>query len=261
MRFVTFNLRCDYQQDGANCFCYRQPMILRVIEREKPDVLCFQEVLPHMERWLKEHLSEYYLIGCGRGEDLDGEQGTIAFRKERYQLLAMSTFWLSETPTLPGSRYPDQSICPRTCTDAVLMDENSGFIFRVMNTHLDHEGEKARELGIRQILRQADTERFFSDAPLILAGDFNAAPDSMEMKPLLEHAGLTILTRDIGVTYHGYGCAEHPSQIDYIVLRGPLYCTGIRKWTDEENGVYLSDHYPVCAEIRWRMGNGKPGRS
>ncbi len=56
MRFVTFNLRCDYQQDGINCFCYRQPLILRAVAEEKPDVICFQEVLPHMADWLKESL-------------------------------------------------------------------------------------------------------------------------------------------------------------------------------------------------------------
>ena len=253
MKLVTFNIRYDTPGDGENCFCYRQPLILRAIAEKRPDILCFQEILPHVKSWLKDSLPDYYVVGCPRGEALDGEQGTIAFKKDRYQLLAMSTFWLSEAPTVPGSRYPDQSVCPRTCTDAVLMDENSGFVFRVMNTHLDHEGIKVRECGIRQILRHAATEPFFSNAPLILAGDFNAEPDSPEMKPLLEHSGLTILTRNIGVTYHGYGHAEHPTQIDYIVLQGPFYCIGIRKWTDEENGVYLSDHYPVCAEIRWDL--------
>ena len=44
MKFVTFNLRVDRPQDGNNAFVCRQSLILRVIGREKPDVICFQEV-------------------------------------------------------------------------------------------------------------------------------------------------------------------------------------------------------------------------
>ena len=251
MRFVTFNLRYDNPGDGKNCFCYRQPLILRTIGEEKPDVICFQEVLPHMADWLKVSLTDYYVIGCPRGEKLNGEQMSVAFRKADYQLLEMRTFWLSETPNIPGSRYPDQSDCPRTCTDAVLMEEKSGQVFRVMNTHLDHVGKGARERGLQQILRQAETEPFFSDAPVILAGDFNAEPDSDELAPLFERRDLFVATRGIGGTWHDFGRAEPPARIDYIVLMGKISCGNIRKWTREENGVYLSDHYPICADLSW----------
>ncbi len=252
MKIVTFNLRCDRQQDGDNCFIYRQPLILRAIERERPDVICFQEVLPHMAVWLKSSLGDYYMAGCGRSEKLDGEQLTVAFRKDGYQLLEMHTFWLSETPMTPGSRYPGQSSCPRTCTDAVLMEEESRRVFRVLNTHLDHVGLEARERGLSQILRHAEEARLFPHAPMILAGDFNAEPDSEEMRPLSAWEGLVNVTKNIGVTYHGYGKADDPEQIDYIVLKGALACRNVAKWTDKENGVFLSDHYPVCADIVWQ---------
>ena len=252
MKFVTFNLRCDHQQDGENCFICRQPLILRAIGREKPDVICFQEVMPHMSKWLKENLVDYYTVGCGRGERLDSEQMTVAFRKEAYQLLEMRTFWLSETPTVPGSRYPGQSSCPRTCTDAVLLEEATGHVLRVLNTHLDHVGKEARERGLAQILRHAEQVELFRGVPMILAGDFNAEPDSEEMGILKKHPELTDITRSVGATYHGYGKADPPEQIDYIVLGGALRCVRVTKWTDEEAGVFLSDHYPVCAEIEWQ---------
>ena len=263
MKFVTFNLRCDHQQDGINCFQYRQPLILRVIGEEKPDVLCFQEVLPHMAAWLRNSLTGYYVIGCGRGEKLDSEQMTIAFRKDGYQLLEMHTFWLSETPAVPGSRYPGQSSNTRICTEAVLMEGDGGQVFRVLNTHLDHVGKEARERGLAQILRYADEPGPFSHAPMILAGDFNAEPDDEEMALLRKDPSLTIVTENIGITYHGYGKGDPCSQIDYIVLRGAVQCAGVTKWTQEENGVYLSDHYPVCAQIVWqedREARHDPGR-
>ena len=47
LKLVTFNIRCDYDQDGANSFRFRKPVILKKLAEEKPDVICFQEVLPH----------------------------------------------------------------------------------------------------------------------------------------------------------------------------------------------------------------------
>ncbi len=251
MKIVTFNLRCDRSQDGDNCFVYRRPLILRAVEREKPDVICFQEVLPHMAAWLKDSLADYYAVGCGRGVKLDSEQMTVAFRKADYQLLEMRTFWLSETPSVPGSRYPGQSSCPRTFTAAVLMEEGTGRVFRVVNTHLDHVGKEARERGLKQILKWTEQTDMFRGIPLILAGDFNAGPDSEEMAALKAYPGLTDLTRSVGITFHGYYRGEMPEQIDYIVVSEPFRCLGVDKWTDEERGVYLSDHYPVCARLAW----------
>lgn len=254
MKIVTFNLRCDHGQDGDNCFVYRQPLILKAIGEEKPDVLCFQEVLPHMAQWLKESLPDYYVVGCGRGERLDGEQMSVAYRRDAYDLMRMNTFWLSETPTVPGSRYPEQSDCPRTCTEALLMEHGTGQVIRVLNTHLDHIGSLARERGLRQILAYADALSLFPDAPAVLVGDFNAEPGAFEMRALDDYPAWRCATRDIGITYHGYFRSEPPSQIDYIFLRGPVCCGGARKWEQAEQGVYLSDHYPVCAELTWEGG-------
>ena len=74
MKYVTFNIRCDFGQDGANNFIYRRPLILEKIRQEKPDIIGFQEVLPHVAAWLKENLTEYYIVGCGREKDLTGEK-------------------------------------------------------------------------------------------------------------------------------------------------------------------------------------------
>lgn len=34
MKFVTFNIRCDFGQDGANNFIYRRPLILEKSDRK-----------------------------------------------------------------------------------------------------------------------------------------------------------------------------------------------------------------------------------
>ena len=247
MKIVTFNIRCDYNQDEGNNFCFRKPLILEKLAQEKPDIICFQEVLPHVAVWLKEALTEYYVIGCGRMEDLEGEQVSIAYRKDRINLIQMETYWLSETPYEPASRYPDQSICPRVSTEAVFEEYAAKQVFRVVNTHLDHEGPAARRQGLEQILDKLNRAKLFPEAPVIITGDMNAEPDSPEMAVVKEYPYINV-TEGIGITYHGYMRSESPCSIDYIFTKG-FACRSIEKWTDERDGVFLSDHYPVCAVL------------
>lgn len=251
MKFVTFNIRCDFDQDGENSFCFRKPLILDVLRREQPDLIAFQEVLPHVAMWLRENLTDYYVLGCGRSEELKDEQVPVAFRKDRYELIDMHTCWLSGTPDVPGSRYPDQSVCPRVCTEVLLNELATGRVLRVVNTHLDHVGVEARRQGLAQILDNLRSRTLFPDAPVILTGDFNATPRSPELAVLDDDPAFTNATEGIGITFHGYMRAQHPGLIDYIYLKGPLACDGVEKWTDVKDGVYLSDHYPVCAQLRW----------
>ena len=246
MKLVTYNIRYDCGQDGINNFSCRKSFILETIAREKPDVIGFQEVLPHVALWLKENLKDYYVVGCPRETDLTGEQVCIAFRPDKFNLMKMDTFWLSPTPYVPGSRYPEQSICPRTCTEVVLQELSGGKIFRMLNTHLDHEGSLARVLGAKQILEAMDNAQFFPDAPIVLVGDMNAEPDSPEMELIASR--MENLTKGIGITYHGF---MGPNQccIDYIFLSGAISGSDVRKWMDSRDGVFLSDHFPVSAEL------------
>lgn len=249
MKVVTFNIRGDFGVDGRNDFCHRKPLILDKLSQEKPDIIGFQEVLPHVAAWMRQALPEYDVVGCGREKDLTDEQMTVLFRRDKFQLISMQTFWLSPTPNVPGSRYAEQSWCPRTATELVLLDNASSKVIRVVNTHLDHEGTLARQLGLSQILRHLDAPDFFPDAPVLLMGDFNAVPDSPELQAFAQYPAYTNAAADMGVTFHGFMTADAPGQIDYIFIKGDIRAERAAKWTDEQDGVYLSDHYPVCAQV------------
>ena len=149
MKLVSFNIRCDHGQDGINNFCHRQDLIVRVIQREKPDLIGFQEMLPHMRSRLEESLGQAYLfVGCGRGKDLGDESMSVALRKDRLELVNLDVFWLSETPGVPGSRFKEQSDCPRLCTHVLVHALGDGRLLHVYNTHLDHISSRARQLGL-----------------------------------------------------------------------------------------------------------------
>ena len=62
---------------------------------------------------------------------------------------------------------------------------------------------------------------------------------------------LVDVTCDIPFTFHDYG--RQKLKIDYIFLSPSLAdkVTAIDVWRDERDGVYLSDHYPVCATLEY----------
>lgn len=90
MKIVSFNIRCDFGQDGGQNFSFRKGGILKKISQEKPDIIGFQEVLPHISEWLRDNLSDYIVVGCGRSEDLKDESMTLALKKKLYN------FWGSK---------------------------------------------------------------------------------------------------------------------------------------------------------------------
>lgn len=249
MKVVSFNIRCDYDQDGENSFRYRKSFILEKINERKPEVIAFQEVLPHVAMWLKENLRDYYVLGCGRDENLRDEQVSIAYRKDLFNLIRMDNFWLSPTPHIPGSRYPDQSICPRICTKLTLEELATQRIFSIYNVHLDHIGKISRKLSLEQILEDSLKYRMDKKEGLIILGDFNI--ESEEILSIGLPREYELITKEIGITYHGYG-EDEPESIDHIVINDSLVCQHIQKWEDKKEGLFLSDHFPVEIELEWK---------
>ena len=96
---------------------------------------------------------EYEFIGHFRNEDFTGEDIYTAIKKDKIQVIGIYSYWLSPTPYVPGSRYKNQSECPRTCLTDKGRDIESGKTFRVLNTHMEHISDEARIWGVQQILK------------------------------------------------------------------------------------------------------------
>lgn len=60
-----------------------------------------------------------------------------------------------------------------------------------------------------------------------MCGDFNAEPNAPEMEIISRDSSFNNLTKDIGITFHGYyknDPNDPPCSIDYIVLKGDWQC-------------------------------------
>ena len=177
----------------------------------------------------------------------------LLYRRGEITLLSSDFFFLSETPDVPGTSYRGAG-CPRLCQYALFRRESDGLLFRVFNTHLDFANADVRLASMRQILAVAAAERArFAETPVFITGDMNAPPDEESMLLPLSFAEMPMadLTAGVGDTFHAYGDVSQLCKIDYIFADAASAARGFAsvRWTEEKDGVYLSDHYPVETAI------------
>lgn len=249
--FLTWNLRMDNPNDEGNRFSDRLPLIRSAVKREQADVIGFQEVLPHMLRVLEEEFTDYVFIGRERDAQMVDECCCVAVRKETIRILDASTIWLSPTPEVPGSRYPEQSICPRVRTRLLLQHRESKALTWYINTHLDHFSGPSRQSAQDQLIREMEALKNNPQCGRVIwGGDLNYSPDDPLYLELVE-AGFMELSEQAGGTFHNFGSDENPKKIDYlwgyqdhwqVVEEGRIL-------DDREGNVWLSDHYPVSVVV------------
>lgn len=242
IKVMTFNLRVEVFEDGINSFSNRKDRVLSVIKDHNPDIIGFQEATESMKKWLNVVLNDYIVVGCGRDNQYGGESTPIAYKKDKFDLIELTNFWLSNTPSVPASTYGlDQSGCPRIVTSTILRHKDTNKRFHYINTHLDHVGRQARLLSSKQLINFIKEK----EIPCVLTGDFNALPNSPEIKEITNY--LNDLTVNIKGTFHEFGKLDKPTKIDYIFtnLNADIQETYI---IDEKpiDGVYVSDHHQIC---------------
>lgn len=250
IKVMTLNARVAVTVDEENSFWERKPRLLLMIQKEDPDIIGFQEATDEMRSWFQENLKGYTTVGCGREKDYHGESVAVAFKNDVFQLLSMQQFWLSPTPDIPGSRFTeDQSPWPRLSIALKLYCDRFGAPFVFLNTHLDVVGKKARYQGMLQNVQYLSC----SKEKFIYTGDMNITPDSAEIKLVTEalgYRGVIDCTKGLGPTYHGYGKANPWEKIDYIFTDGICEKAYVVE-ENGENGLYYSDHFAVCAYIKF----------
>ena len=88
--------------------------------------------------------------------------------------------------------------------------------------------------------------------PVFVTGDFNDTPDSLCIKTMLEYDGgrFIDLSSDSGQTFHAYGkYITEEGKIDYIFAENGTKCIQTEVIRDRRGSLYLSDHYPIMAEV------------
>ena len=259
IRILTQNLRFK-DDEGGNSVAERAPRFLQLVKEYEPDLIGTQEVT---DAWLLDFLGHfvdrYAVYGYPNndtGESI-GAWNAVLFRKDRFDCLGGSTFWLSETPDVVGSKLDYEGENPRICTWVLLQERESGKIFLFSNTHLQNgskqEMGRYRKQQVQILIDELRSGNDYLDRyPGFLTGDFNGASGEAFYRLLTSvyrdsrETAIVDLSR-VNYTFHNYGkssstiidyCFHSPGNItvlDYQIL-------------DKDYDGYVSDHYGVLID-------------
>src|SRR6187551_1569270 len=111
LNVMTFNIRYNTKNDSLNAWPYRKDNAASQIKFHNVHILGVQEALYEQMMDLSQSLSQYKYVGVGRDDGkTKGEYSAIFYDTIRLKLLGSSTFWLSLTPEVAGSKSWDAAI-------------------------------------------------------------------------------------------------------------------------------------------------------
>ena len=169
----SYNIRLQPgDKKTPNAWDERKADFLDLLRKMDLDAFGLQEVCPGQAEYITNNLPQYVLVGEHRNADrVSGEASPVLYRKDRFEALKCGTFWLSETPDVPG-RKGWGAACPRVCSWMWLKDRRTGKTFCFANTHTDHISALARKEGMLLIIRRMH-EFAPTGTPVVFTGDHN----------------------------------------------------------------------------------------
>lgn len=264
-RILSCNIRVALDEDEAAGVGWssRRDICLKVIKSKNPDIISLQEVLKVQADDFRKYFPSYQLFGFD-GPEMDPHptgyfgiaKNPILFSKDRYELLAAGTYWLSQTPLVAGSKSWDTARA-RHANWIRLREKKTGKQVRVVNLHLDHISGEAKIQQARMVVEES--AQYQPDFPQLLTGDFNTKYDSTvfdsvrsgswkESYETIHGAGEAGFT---GHEFQGAGYEKGPSKgrIDYVWYRGNIQPLRAAIIKDAVDGKYPSDHYFMQADF------------
>jgi len=251
---MTYNVRIYTVADGELVWQNRKEAVVKLLQTCAADVIGVQEALLGQVNDIAAYLPGYDWVGVGSDNGLNaGAYAPIFYNSQRFQLKDHGWFWLSETPEFPSLSWG--ATAPRLCTFAKLEDYDTRRNFWVFNTHLDMDGDEAKEEALRLIhskIKDLNDDKL----PVILTGDFNQTPDEAPMKWLLrrmDDARERSETEPSGPegTFNGFELNRVPEKrFDYILVNNKV--STVNKYSvvaDSFGENSPSDHFPVLVEI------------
>jgi endonuclease/exonuclease/phosphatase family metal-dependent hydrolase len=209
-----------------------------------------QEALYHQIQDIISAKPEYSFVGVGRDDGKQaGEFSAILFKKDRFTPGLGNTFWLSETPDVPGSKSWDAAIT-RIASWIVLTDVQSNRVFMVLNTHFDHIGQTARAKSAEIIKDRV--ANIGEGMPVIITGDFNCERSEAPYSTMTDGSLIELI--DPAPQPEGTYCSFEVNSIqckaiDYIFITNEWNADRYTVIRDNDGKYYPSDHLPVIVTL------------
>jgi len=258
MKIISCNILGYSPNDkGKANWDNRKELIVEIIKKRNPDIFCIQEGHVIQIDYLLKAFPGYDIYGINESFEGRSRRNAIFYRQDKFILISAGGYWLSETPHVCGSRsWGSAGI--RLANWVRLIEIPSNKEFRVINTHLDHVSQLAREKQAQLI--NEDTLAYPDSYPQILTGDMNCTLENPALQSFIT-AGWKDSYKAFHHTYEEFCHTAHEfkgpdttnktGRIDWIFFRGQLKVTGAEIIKDSKNGQFPSDHYFISATFEF----------
>lgn len=248
-RLLTFNIRTSAAvKDLQNHWRFRRSAVLDAIGRANADIIGLQETRRRPLEFVSEYLDAYQRVAAGRNDGKEKGEACPIFIGSELRLDSHEFRWLSDTPSVAGSRFEGVAL-PRICSIARVTDLKTNAKVAFVNTHLDTQFRHIREQSVGLIKAWADAD----SVPWIIFGDFNCRIDSPELASLFENGWKDAMD---SLAVEGEGSATFSSfkgntdgaRIDHIFVPNAVKVTGVTV-DNQPPGRVPSDHWPVYVDL------------
>jgi len=242
LTIMTMNMRFGLARDGKNGWLYRKSLVEKLLAQYPADIMGFQELNHFQMGFLQRQLKNHGFIGWHNPAVSWWQSNSIFFCSD-ICCLQQKHYFISHTPDvqskLPGSKWP------RQCVMGLFQIHGHRVI--IGNTHFDFE-ESVQEESARLVISFLDD--FPRKTPVIITGDFNAAPGSAAYQRFQTAGFSEVFENRYGTTFHGFKGHNTGRHIDWILYRGPLTISDKKIIMDLFDNRFPSDHYPVIARFQ-----------
>lgn len=183
LTIINFNLQNNVKIKNYDGGKYPK-LLANIINKQKPDIICVQELTDTYENKLKKHLKNYTFTGQNRFSKKSiwynhfGEKNSIITNQE---IIDSKTYSLSKKINKIGKRNLF-SIFPRIATVTIISKANQNFTF--INTHLDHLTNISRK---KQLIYLKQIIELNNNYPIILTGDFNLNTENKNFQDFVKY--------------------------------------------------------------------------
>lgn len=250
VRVISFNVRCKDDLHGS--VKTRSQLVVSALKQYAPDSFGVQEATEEWMNILRENLGDSYdCVGVPRDDSKNTEYSAVFYLKDKYELLQSGTMWLSETPDVAGSKVKESSY-PRIASWAVLKNKETNKVYTHINTHLDHILESARVKQVTILTEKIVELKKYGT--VVCTGDFNSKEGNnayLKITQTLADTKYLAKESDSGLTFGNYGTNIFDSKpIDFVFVSKGTEVSRYKIIDEQIEGMYLSDHSGVCADIR-----------
>lgn len=261
LQVMTFNIRTAVDQTAPgdpDHWPDRAPLVAALLREERPTLLGLQEVTFAQLPVVRDALPDHRMVGYGRDGGSAGEYALILYDAARLSLLEWDQLWLSDTPRLIGSRNWGNQVT-RILTWARFLDRATNTEVVHVNTHFDHEAERAR-VRSAELLADLVTSMKPAERPIVVTGDFNAPIGSPTWDALVTRGPLVDLwdaaarrVTPAWGTFPDYRArVEGAERIDWMLASPRVVAEQIGIGALPAGSAAPSDHAPLQALVRLR---------